>query len=582
MAANLNQMTVSRQYLNGILQSMGDMLLVTDNSFVILQVNQAVLRQLKFKEEELIGSHINKISLSHRVSDIAACCAGDNGDAAEYQEVICSGPDGKQVYGQFSVSRVRDHNSFEQYIFLGTDISCLKQVERKLSHLAHYDALTQLPNRSLMLDRLQLSLATAHRHNRRVTVVFIDLDRFKYVNDSLGHDAGDLLLKTVAQRLTECIRKTDTASRLGGDEFVLLLEDQANEDSTFHCIERILNYISEPIELNGHALNVTCSIGCSIFPEDGEDAGTLLKRADAAMYKAKEIGRANYQFFTPEIQDKIDKRVMLEAELRCAIEKDEFELYYQPQVDIRTGCIVGVEALIRWQHSQKGLISPAEFIPLAEESGLIMQLGRWVMLEACRQNRQWQVEGLPVVPISVNVSNIQLAQEDMYQTVFDCLHETGLQPELLKFEVTESSIMQGKESIHQLQKIRKSGVLVSLDDFGTGYSSLSALRGLPIDELKIDKSFISDLASGDDGRAIVSAIIAMAKQLHLDIVAEGVETSAELEFLRENKVDIIQGYYFSKPLAAEMLKQTYLLSDADLQPDTNPDYYGPLLSNGRY
>lgn len=457
----------------------------------------------------------------------------------------------------------------------------LKQ-KQSLYKIAYQDSLTQLPNRRRFLDQLDEHFGQDTTALSDTALLFIDLDGFKQVNDRYGHHAGDDVLREVAIRLKNVLRIDDVLdinanhlknlnhhlARLGGDEFTVLLRQVKGPESINPVAERILLSLKAPFIFGTQEFYLSASIGIALCDRNSQSSVSLLKNADSAMYQAKQNGKNSFHYFDPSTSRKLLQGLELKNELRKAINNNNLLLVYQPQVCAQTGALVGIEALARWKTPDQVWISPEIFIPLAEESGLIMQLGRWVMLEACRQNRQWQVEGLPVVPVSVNVSNIQLVQEDMYQTVLGCLHETGLTPELVKFEVTESSIMQGKDSIQQLQKIRESGVSVSLDDFGTGYSSLSALRGLPIDELKIDKSFISDLASGDDGIAIVSAIIAMAKQLHLSIVAEGVENATELDFLRQKKVDIIQGYYFSKPLTADMLKQTYLLPDVDFQPDT--------------
>ena len=427
-----------------------------------------------------------------------------------------------------------------------------KQAEDRIHFMANHDALTGLPNRTLLSDRLAQALVYAQRYDRWVTVVFVDLDNFKFVNDSLGHNAGDELLKTVARRMVDCVRGTDTVVRLGGDEFVILLFDQPkNADMASTTLEKIRSAIAEPIEIDGHDLRVTCSIGLANYPNDGADPETLLANADAAMYRAKEIGRDNFQFYTPELNTKVHEKFTLQTELRNAILRSEFVLRYQPQVDLRSGRVFAVEALIRWRHPTLGMIPPDKFIPIAEDTGLIVPIGDWVLHEACRQNKAWQVAGLPSVTVCVNVSARQFKEKNLINRVVSALQESGLEAQFLELELTESLIMQDVEqAVATMRALQSLGVQLSIDDFGTGYSSLAALKTFPVARLKIDKSFINDLPNDENDKAVASAVISLGQKLNLRVIAEGVETDDQVAFLRQNNCDEMQGYHFSKPLPA--------------------------------
>jgi diguanylate cyclase (GGDEF)-like protein/PAS domain S-box-containing protein len=428
-----------------------------------------------------------------------------------------------------------------------------KRAEDQIRFLAHHDALTGLPNRSLLKDRLTQAILQTQRHNPWVSVAFIDLDNFKTINDSLGHTTGDDLLKVVAKRMVSCVRATDTVVRLGGDEFVILLVDlPASPDEISATLERIRAAIAEPVSIDGRALYVTCSMGVATFPNDGADPEALLMNADAAMYKAKEAGRDNVQFYTAEMHTMVHEKLALQQELRDAIARKEFTLHYQPQIDLRSGRIFAVEALIRWQHPSLGLLSPLKFIPMAEETGLIVPLGDWVLHETCRQNKAWQDAGLPPVNISVNVSARQFREKTLISRVVGALQGSGMEARYLELEITESLIMQDvDQAVKTMEELQRLGVQLSIDDFGTGYSSLNALKTFPVVRLKIDKSFVSNLASSEGDRAVAAAVISLGQKLNLRVIAEGVETAEQVEFLRANNCDEVQGYYFSKPITAE-------------------------------
>ena len=431
------------------------------------------------------------------------------------------------------------------------DVSAARAMSIQMTHSAQHDVLTSLPNRLLLNDRITQSIAVARRQKKHIAVIFLDLDRFKYINDSLGHAIGDELLKSVSKRLLANVRGSDTVSRQGGDEFVILLSEIAYPEDAATSAQKLLLSLSAPHLLGGQELHIGGSIGISLYPADGTDTEMLIKNADTAMYHAKESGRNNFQFFTPAMNLKSVERQSLEGSLRCALERGEFLLDYQPKVNLETGEITGVEALIRWQQPNRGLIPPAQFVPIAEDCGLIIPIGRWVLREACRQARAWQVEGLPPLPIAVNVSAVEFRHKGFVEGVRTILSETGLPAQYLELELTEGVLMEDAESATSvLLELKAMGVHLAVDDFGTGYSSLSYLRKFPIDALKIDQSFIHQNTTTPDEAAIVSAVIAMGRSLKLRVVAEGVETLEELMVLQGLQCDEAQGFYFSRPVAA--------------------------------
>lgn len=438
-------------------------------------------------------------------------------------------------------------------IFAVTTFSAFTYMHTKMvRHMADHDALTGLPNQRLFKNRLTLALEDAKRSGHSVAVLYMDLDRFKLINDTLGHNVGDLLLQHVAERITGCLRKQDTVSRQGGDEFTFILPGLAHREAE-QTVQDVFNAINKPFTLHGRQLYVTPSIGISLYPSCGEQVDILIKNADTAMYRAKEKGKNTYQFFNETMGLQSLQKLNMENALRAALENDQFVLYYQPKVDLKTGGMIGVEALIRWQHPELGFVAPAEFIPLAEETGLIVPIGQWVLYRACAQCKEWQNNKMPQnLSVAVNLSMMQLKQENFVEMVELVLNETGLDPQLLEIEITESMAMNNMDNfIQKLTEIKNMGIGISIDDFGTGYSSFGYLKQLPIDTLKIDRSFVNDITNSEDDGAIVKAIIAMAHVLRLRVIAEGVETSKQLTLLQQYKCDAVQGYYLSRPLAAE-------------------------------
>ncbi|MET0980797.1 MAG: EAL domain-containing protein [Telluria sp.] len=452
------------------------------------------------------------------------------------------------------------------------DITERKQVEERIFHMAHHDELTGLPNRNLMHDRIEQAIQNAARHGNSVGLAFIDLDGFKLVNDGLGHKAGDDLLKVVSKRMAGCLRRNDTLARFGGDEFVILLPDQSQGGGTralVPLLEKIQVAVTEPVEVAGQVVQVSCSMGVVMYPRDGADANALLMNADAAMYRAKELGSNNFQFYAREMNASVEEKLVLLDGLRNAVQATldgaaggphgGFCLLYQPKIDLKDGTIFGVEALIRWRHPEHGMVPPQRFIALAEESGLIVEIGDWVVREACRQAQAWIDAGLPPMTMSVNVSARQFEEARLVERVACALEDSGLRPELLELEVTESLIMRDlQKSVAKMRELKAMGMSLSIDDFGTGYSSLSSLKTFPISRLKIDKSFVSDLADNPDDQAIAMAVISLGHKLNLRVIAEGVETEQQRSFLRENDCDEMQGYLFSRPLppddVADMLR----------------------------
>ena len=458
--------------------------------------------------------------------------------------------DGKTL-DRYSGPLVDSTGSYRGRIWYFRDITERKTAEERVRFLAYYDALTGLPRLALLQDRLDDALAAARRRKERVAVLFLDLDRFKIHNDSLGHEFGDLLLKSAAERLKSCARDQDTVARIGGDEFIIVLSGIKDMDAAGGAANRIMNTLAREFTIEGRSVNVGCSMGISMFPEDGGDGATLLKKADAAMYCAKEGGRNNFRIFTEDMHTQALERSTIESNLRRALERKEFFLVYQPQMEIESGKITGVEALIRWQHPELGLVGPVNFISIAENSGLIVPIGEWVLWTACAQARRWQQEGLLAGPIAVNVSAVQFRQSGFVALIRKVLRETGLPPEQLELELTEGVLLSNADVTSPvLRELKEMGLKLAIDDFGTGYSSLSYLRQFPVSKLKIDSSFVRELDANPEDAVIIVAIIGMAKSLKLRVIAEGVENEAQIAFLQEHGCDEIQGYYFSRPITA--------------------------------
>ena len=460
--------------------------------------------------------------------------------------------DGTGYWNDLYITPVRtDEGEIINFVVAQYDISAVMRYEAELEFQARHDALTGLANRNLLNERLERAISNARHGGTELWVVFVDLDRFKFINDTLGHEAGDILLKTLAERLKLAVREADTVARMGGDEFVLVLPEGTGRDAGMQVIQNIMDAVAEPLLIQSHEFFLTCSIGIAAYPSDGGTAETLTKHADIAMYRAKEMGRNTWQFYAPAMSERTRERLEIEADLRHALERGQFVLHYQPQLDLISGNIVGMEVLLRWNHPQHGTIAPSRFIALAEEMGLIMPIGAWVLRAACVQTRAWQLAGLGQLRVAVNLSPRQFTQKGLVQSIAAILEECGLDARHLELEVTESMVMSDVDhAITILRDLKQLGVQIAIDDFGTGYSSLSYLRRFPIDVLKIDQSFVSDIALKEDDAAIVRAIISLAHGLRLKVIAEGVETNEQLEFLREHGCDQVQGFLFSRPVPA--------------------------------
>ncbi len=534
------------------LESTANAIVITDRQGSIQWVNPAFTVLTGYTAEEALGQEPSFLkSGAHDAHFYQTLWNTILSGAVWRGEITNRRKDGTPYVEEMTITPVRsDKGEITQFIAIKVDITDRKTAEEQVKFLAYYDALTGLPNRTLFRDRLSKALASARRRKEKVALQFLDLDRFKTINDSLGHSVGDLLLKEVAERLKKWAREQDTVARLGGDEFVVVLTALMDIGDAAVAADRILKAMTPDCIVQGHLLSISCSLGISVFPDNGREPETLLKNADAAMYCAKEQGRNNFQFFTQEMNVQAVERMTLENSLRVALERNELFLVYQPQMDIATGQITGAEALLRWQHPVLGLVPPDKFIPIAENSGLIIPIGEWVLKTACVQARQWQDEGLPAIPVAVNVSAIQLRHNRFLQVVEKVLDEAGLRSQYLELELTEGLLFSNADlTLSLLQELSEMGLKLSIDDFGTGYSSLSYLRHFPVCKLKIDRSFVQAMTVNSDDAAITSTIINMGKSLNLTVIAEGVENEEQMSFLRDHGCDEIQGYYFSRPLA---------------------------------
>jgi diguanylate cyclase (GGDEF)-like protein/PAS domain S-box-containing protein len=540
------------------LNCIGDAVVCTDSAGVVTFFNEAAEQLTGWDASEAIGQRLGNVLHIRVVPHEQDPTAPNRSGMADLPvQVPPSGllrhRHGNEVPVENSVAAIHDRDGEAAgAVIVFRDVTQARAMTLEMIHTSEHDFLTGLPNRMLLNDRITQAIGLAGRYERQIAVLFLDLDGFKHINDSLGHSTGDKLLQSVAEALVGCVRTSDTVSRQGGDEFVVLLIDMDGEENAIAMAERILVAVARPHSVGLNDLHVTASIGVSVYPLDGLDAETLIKSADTAMYQAKDQGRHTYRFFTPEMNVRAVERHTIEENLRRALEEEQFRLHYQPKVDLRTGAITGAEALIRWSLPDGTTLAPSQFIPVAEESGLILPIGNWVLREACRQTQAWVAAGLPMSSIAVNISAVEFGSARFLDGVFEILAETGLDPTMLELELTESVLMKRIGATSEvLQALRERGVRVAVDDFGTGYSSLSYLRRFPVDALKIDQSFVRQISASGDDATIVTAVISMARSLNLRVVAEGVEEAKELAFLQDLECDEAQGYLFSRAVPAD-------------------------------
>lgn len=555
------------QKLSRALEQTADSVMITDRNGIIEYVNLSFEAVTGFSRAEAIGQTPTIVKSGKQRDSFyqklwATIMAGH-----VFSEVFVNKKkDGMLYYEEKTITPLKDpQGQITHFVATGKDITERMQTQERLHFLAHHDALTELPNRIFYMDRLKESLARARWHNRRVAVLFLDLDRFKNINDTLGHAVGDRLLQLISRRFAESLREGDVVARLGGDEFAILLDDITSEKDVPGIAQKILDTLTPPFKIDEHELFVTASLGISLYPSDGEDSDTLLKHADIAMYRAKDLGKNNYQFYSADMSARAFERLTLESGLRHALERREFLLHYQPQIDTDSGKVVGVEALLRWQHPDLGIIAPTDFVPLLEETGIIIPVGEWVLRTACEQLREWKRMGRGNLRIAVNLSARQFNEPNFVAVIDRAVQAAACDPTLLELEITESIIMRHTQStIQALDALNRMGARLAVDDFGTGYSSLSYLRRYPIDTLKIDRTFIHDIQSDADDAAITSAIIGMGQRLKINVIAEGVETREQLEFLHSNGCYVMQGHLFSKPLSSDALEKFLSENDSGL------------------
>jgi len=550
---DLSESKESGAKYRGLLEAAPDAMVVVNQGGEIVLLNVRAEKQFGYRRDELVGQKVKNIIPEGFAERLIADALRSAEDALAQQigtgiELNGRRKDGSEFPIEIMLSPLE---SAEGILVTAAirDITTRKKAEAQMTHSAEHDFLTDLPNRLLLNDRVHQAIILAERHRKKVAVLFLDLDGFKHINDSLGHPIGDKLLQSITKRLVDCVRGSDTVSRQGGDEFVVLLSEVEQSEDAAIAARRMLKVVADPHPIDRHDLHITASIGVSVYPDDGLDAETLIKNADTAMYQAKENGQQSYQFFTPAMNVRAVERQSIEESLRRALERQEFALHYQPKINLRTGQITGAEALLRWTHPIRGPISPAQFIPVAEDCGLILPIGNWVLREACQQARVWVDAGLPLGTMAVNISAIEFRDENFLDGVFAILKDTGLDPRFLELELTESVLMKHAGSTASILKtLRARGVQVAVDDFGTGYSSLSYLRKFSIDALKIDQSFVRQITTVPEETTIVTAVISMGRNLKLRVVAEGVETQEQLAFLQAHQCDEAQGYYFSRPV----------------------------------
>jgi diguanylate cyclase (GGDEF)-like protein/PAS domain S-box-containing protein len=533
-----------------VLESSHDSIIITDTSGAIILVNPAFTEITGYIEDDVIGKNPRLLNSGKQSREFYAEMWNSLLQNGYWNgEVWNRRKDGGMYAGRLSINALRDESGrVTHYVGVTSDITEYKMAHERVRHLAYYDQLTGLPNASMVRDRVNQLVSSAHRDHREFSLVFLDLDNFKNVNNSLGHHVGDLLLQTIAGRLRSAVREQDTVARFGGDEFVVLLPDVGVEGAE-RVARKIIGQVTNSYGIKLHKINMTTSMGISVFPKDGTDVDVLMKNAELALYRAKARGRNNYAFFTEEMNVLARERMQMETDLRHALLNEDLVLYYQPQISLATRELIGMEALVRWQHPQLGMIPPDQFIPIAEESDMIIELGEWAMHEACRQLREWQRHGLQTVPVAVNVSARQMKDEEFPDIVSSILRKTGVDPSFLELELTERAVMADMElTVETMNRVGELGVKFAVDDFGTGYSSLSYLRHLPLDKLKIDKSFVQDLATEESDREISNSVIQLAHNLQLSVVAEGVETQQQMAILLGQGCDGAQGYLFGRPM----------------------------------
>ncbi|WP_025128555.1 phosphodiesterase DibA [Pseudomonas sp. PH1b] len=530
--------------------------LVSDTQGQIVHVNRAFIEITGYQREEVLGRQPSLFKSGHHSADFYKAMFDSLQQTGEWSGEIWNRRKSGEIYPQWQTIRAihDEQGELTHYVAVFSDISAIKDSQHELAHLAHHDPLTDLPNRLLFTDRAEQALASAQIHKRGCAMLMIDLDHFKMINDSLGHNVGDQLLKAVAERLGEMFGPGITLARLGGDEFAVLAESCPQLVQAAALAQRIIDGLKEPFPLGEHQLVINASIGISLFPSDALSAQQLLRNADAALFKAKSAGRNGYALYTEELTAHAQQRVEIAFELRRALEQQELRVYYQPVHDLKSSRLIGVESLVRWEHPERGLVSPAEFIPIAERTGMIAEIDAWVMQQACRQMCQWQAEGVVLSFIAVNVSTRLFARSELYQQVAKVLHETGLDPAYLELEVTESAVMDDPEvALEQMHRLRELGIRLAIDDFGTGYSSLLRLKRLPVQKLKIDQGFVAGLPWDEDDAAISRVIIALAQSMGMQVHAEGIEQMEQARFLLEHGCDLGQGYWFGRPMPAAQL-----------------------------
>jgi diguanylate cyclase (GGDEF)-like protein/PAS domain S-box-containing protein len=553
-----------------MLNSIGDAVVSTNVSGAITYLNAVAEGLTGWSRTDAMGHSLGEIfniidaTTRRPVRNPMTLAIQTNGSVALGPNCVLIRRDGAEAAIEDSAAPIHDcRGAVTGAVMVFHDVSAARAMTLKMSYMAQHDDLTELPNRVLLNDRLNEAIALSSRYRRKLAVLFVDLDRFKHINDSLGHIVGDRMLQSVARRLSTCVRSSDTVGRQGGDEFVVLLQEMSHAQDAAITAVKILETLRAPYYINEHELHITASIGIVTYPDDGTDVETLMRKADLAMYSAKESGRDSFQFFEAEMNVRAVESQALEDGLFYAIERQQLELHYQAKLDLMSGAIIGAEALVRWRHPQHGLIPPEKFISIAEDCGLIVPVGQWVLREACRQAHAWQVAGLQCLCIAINVSSLELRAPGFVSGVRQALEEAGLEPHHLEIELTETGLMKESESIVAvLNELKAVGVTLALDDFGTGYSSLSHLKYFPIDTIKIDQSFVRDLGADEDGTNIVTALIGMGKSLQIRVVAEGIETLAQLEILREHACPQGQGFFFSRPVPAEEFGRL-LTYDAD-------------------